>query len=244
MIVLVHGVPETAAYWAPLRARLDEASTALALPGFGCPRPEGFGATKDDYADWLAGALEGFDEAVDLVGHDWGAGLTYRIATTRPELIRSWAADVATIIHPDQVWHDFARIWQTPGDGEALLETQLATPVEDQIPIFEAMGLPRDAAAAMVERVDRTMGECILALYRSAMPNNYATWGADLGPTGVPGLVIHATADPFDSTRCCEEVAGILDAGVGRLEGLGHFWAAQDPDAAAGLLGEFWASSR
>lgn len=242
MIVLVHGVPETAAYWDRLRAVIDGPSIAVALPGFGCPRPEGLGATKDDYAAWLATELEGIDEPVDLVGHDWGAGLTYRIATTRPELVRSWAADVATIVHPEQVWHDFARIWQTPGDGEALVETQLSTPVEDQVPVFEAMAMPRDAAAAMVARVDRTMGGCILDLYRSAVPNTYATWGAQMGPVGAPGLVIHATEDPFDSERCCREVAEILGARVARLEGLGHFWAAQDPLAAARLLGEFWSS--
>lgn len=244
MIVLVHGVPETAAYWDPLRGLIEEPTTALALPGFGCARPEGFGATKDDYAGWLVRELESLDEAVDLVGHDWGAGLTYRIATTRPDLIRSWAADVATIVHPDQVWHDFARIWQTPGEGEALVETQLATPVEDQIPIFEAMGLPHDAAANMISRMDRTMGECILDLYRSATPNTYASWGAEMGPTDVPGMVIHATEDPFDDARRCEDVAELLGARVGRLEGLSHFWAAQDPEAAVRFLGEFWESLR
>lgn len=242
MIVLVHGVPETDSYWDPLRALIREPVTALALPGFGCPRPAGFGATKDDYADWLASRLEAVGEPVDLVGHDWGAGLTYRVATTRPDLVRSWAADVATIVHPDQVWHDFARIWQTPGEGEALVETQLATAVEDQVPMFEAMGLPRDDAAAMIGRVDRTMGTCILDLYRSATPNTYATWGAEMGPTAAPGLVIHAVEDPFDDARRSEEVAEILGARTGRLDGLGHFWAAQDPEAALGLLGEFWAS--
>ncbi|MCC7076849.1 MAG: alpha/beta hydrolase [Acidimicrobiia bacterium] len=241
-IVFVHGVPETASYWDPLRSLIDEPTTAVALPGFGCPRPEGFGATKDDYAAWLGRRLEDLAEPVDLVGHDWGAGLTYRIATTRPELIRSWAADVATIVHPDQVWHNFARIWQTPGEGEAFVQTQLATPLEDQIPVFEAMGLPRDAATDMLGKMDQTMGDCILDLYRSATPNTYATWGADMGPTGVPGLVIHATEDPFDDARLCDEVAAILGAEVGRLDGLAHFWAAQDPEASVHLLGEFWAS--
>ncbi|NLD75067.1 MAG: alpha/beta fold hydrolase, partial [Acidimicrobiales bacterium] len=126
MIVFVHGVPETAAYWDRLRAEIDEPSMAVSLPGFGSPRPEGFGATKDDYADWLVGELAAIDEPVDLVGHDWGAGLTYRIATAHGDLVRSWAADVATIVHPDQVWHDFAQIWQTPDEGEAFIESQLA----------------------------------------------------------------------------------------------------------------------
>ena len=51
------------------------------MPGFGCPRPAEFGATKDEYVEWLVAELEGMDGPVDLVGHDWGAGLTYRVAT-------------------------------------------------------------------------------------------------------------------------------------------------------------------
>lgn len=55
VIVFVHGVPETAAIWTGVRAALDEESVALSLPGFGCPRPDGFAATKDDYRRLAAG---------------------------------------------------------------------------------------------------------------------------------------------------------------------------------------------
>ena len=48
MIVFVHGVPETAAIWDKVRALVAGPSTAVSLPGFGCPRPDGFGATKDE----------------------------------------------------------------------------------------------------------------------------------------------------------------------------------------------------
>ena len=86
MIVLVHGVPESAALWDLLRAALAGESAALALPGFATPRPAGFGATKDDYVDWLVGEIEQFDAPVDLVGHDWGAALTYRVAVSYTHL--------------------------------------------------------------------------------------------------------------------------------------------------------------
>ena len=73
MIVFLHGVPETAALWDKVRAQFDEETVALSLPGFGCARPTGFGATKDDYAAWLVGELEKFDAPVNLVGDDGGA---------------------------------------------------------------------------------------------------------------------------------------------------------------------------
>ena len=59
-VVLVHGVPETPAIWDPLRsAPRRQDVVALQLPGFGCARPDGFGATKEEYVDWLVGELEG-----------------------------------------------------------------------------------------------------------------------------------------------------------------------------------------
>ncbi len=118
MIIFVHGVPETAALWDKVRSHIDAESAALAPPGFGCPRPDGFGATKDDYAEWLVAQLDQFDEPVDLVGHDWGASLTYRVATTYGDRVHSWVADNLNGIMPDYEWHDFAKIWQTPGEGE------------------------------------------------------------------------------------------------------------------------------
>ena len=56
--VFVHGVPETPAVWRGLRAALDRPDTvALSLPGFDSARPAGFGATMEEYADWLAAQL-------------------------------------------------------------------------------------------------------------------------------------------------------------------------------------------
>lgn len=57
-IVFVHGVPETGVIWNGVRAHLgdEKKSVALDLPGFGTSRPVGFGATKDEYAAWLADA--------------------------------------------------------------------------------------------------------------------------------------------------------------------------------------------
>ena len=101
MIVFVHGVPETAAIWDKVRSAISRESVALSLPGFGCPRPEEFGATKDDYVAWLLGELDQIEDPIDLVGHDWGAGLTYRVATAHGDRLRSWAADIGNIAHPD-----------------------------------------------------------------------------------------------------------------------------------------------
>ena len=240
MIVFVHGVPETAAIWDKVRGAIDQDSMALALPGFGSPRPEGFDASKDAYVDWLLGELDRIDAPIDLVGHDWGAGLTYRVATAHGDRLHSWAADVGNIAHPDYEWHDFAKIWQTPGEGEAFIEGQDAQSPEERATGYEFLGVPHDDALEMAAASDLTMGHCILDLYRSATPNPYHHWGP-WAPTAAPGLVLHPTDDPFGNEVLAREVAGLLGAGFEPIEGAGHFWPYQAPDAAVAVLTSFWA---
>jgi len=243
VIVFVHGVPETAAIWDKVRGAISSESVALAMPGFGSPRPEGFTATKDAYVDWLLGELDSIDGPIDLVGHDWGAGLTYRVATAHGDRLHSWAADVANLAHPDYEWHDFAKIWQSPGEGEAFIEGQDAQAPEERAAGYELLGVPAEDALEMAAASDLTMGHCILDLYRSATPNPYHHWGP-WTPTSAPGLVLHPTEDPFGDERLAGEVATALGAGFERLTGAGHFWPYQSPTAAATILESFWAGLR
>ncbi len=243
-VVLVHGVPETPRLWDGVRRHLGREDTvALALPGFGNHRPEGFGATMDEYADWLVRQLEravaDAGGPVDLVGHDWGGGLVVRVVSTRDDLVRSWVTDAAGVADVDFEWHDLAKIWQTPGDGEAFWEQQLAAPLDDRAAVFILSGVGEDDAKAMAGRVDQEMADCILALYRSATKVK-DEWGPSFEAIAKPGMVVVPTADPFlaeaGATRAAER-AGVL---VERLEGRGHWWMLEDPVAAAELLTAFW----
>ncbi|MGP0031178.1 MAG: alpha/beta fold hydrolase [Acidimicrobiales bacterium] len=242
MIVFVHGVPETSALWDKVRCHIDAESVALALPGFGCPRPNGFGATKDGYVEWLVAELDTFDEPVELVGHDWGASLTYRVATTYGDRVHSWVADNLNGIMPDYEWHDFAKIWQTPGEGEKFWAHQIAASIEDRAGIFEAFGVGYDDAAALASAVDETMAACILELYRSAVPNTCADWGDSLHPTAAPGLVLVPSDDPFGDAAASRQAAETLGAKIRAFEGVGHWWALQKPAEAASILKGFISS--
>jgi pimeloyl-ACP methyl ester carboxylesterase len=243
VIVLVHGVPETGELWDAVRDRLDEDAVAVWLPGFGCARPEGFGATMDDYAAWLADELAAFDHPVDLVGHDWGALLTYRMATAHGRLLRSWVADVGGGLHPDYVWHDVARVWQTPGEGEALV-AQMVEGASDAGPIYEGYGVPAEDAKRMASWMDETMASCILDLYRSATPNVAAHWMDVWGPTTPPGLVLAPSEEPFGDGAQSEVVARLLGARHQVLEGVGHWWPLQAPDQGTEAISAFHATVR
>jgi pimeloyl-ACP methyl ester carboxylesterase len=240
--VFVHGVPETPAVWRGLVAALDRPDTVtLSLPGFDSARPAGFGATMDEYAAWLVAELERLGDPVDLVGHDWGGGFVVRVVSTRPELVRSWVTDAAGVGDPGFEWHDFAKIWQTPQAGEEFWDQQLAASAEQRAGVFQMFGVPEEPALELASHISRTMAECILDLYRSAVDVG-KQWGPDFAAIPAPGLVIIPSEDPFLRAASATKAAARAGAKTVALDGFGHWWMLQDPAGAAAVLGEFWAT--
>ena len=244
-IVLVHGNPDTEAIWDDLRQHLRRDDVvALSPPGFGAPVPAGFGASSDEYVAWLAAELERMDRPIDLVGHDWGGGHVCRLVAARPDLVRSWATDVAGAFDPAYVWHERAQVWQTPGAGEAAIEQQLSVPMPQRVVFFEGLGMSRRAAERSAAALNEDMGRCILALYRSAAQPKMAEWGAGLAPLrSRPGLVIIPTEDHYTGGEAlARRTAERVGAQVAVLSGLGHWWMCQDPRRGADVLRTFLAS--
>lgn len=242
-VVLVHGNPETAAIWGPLVEAVGrEDVVLLSPPGFGAPLPDDFPATYLAYRDWLEAELERIEPPIDLVGHDWGGGHVVNAVMHRPELVRSWVSDVVGLFDADYVWHDFAQTWQTPGEGEELVEELLGGTVEDRAQRMAALGIPLDIATSIAPEQGPDMGRAILALYRSARQPAMAEAGRELEKAAArPGLSLLATDDPFigvtDNRRRAADRAG---ARTEVLEGLGHWWMVQDPARGAAALTSFW----
>lgn len=242
-IVLVHGNPETDAIWGPLVDALGRDDVVrLSPPGFGAPLPEDFPATYLAYRDWLEGELERIGGAIDLVGHDWGGGHVMNVVMHRPELVRSWASDAVGLFDPDYVWHDLAQVWQTPGEGEQLVDTMLGGTVEDRAAQMGALGIPPEIATSIAQEQGPAMGRAILALYRSASQPAMAEAGRSLENAATrPGLSLLATDDPYiggEETR--RRAADWAGARTAVLDGLGHWWMVQDPARGAAALTEFW----
>jgi pimeloyl-ACP methyl ester carboxylesterase len=235
--VFVHGVPETAAIWDRLRAALDRESIVLSLPGFGVPRPEGFGATQDEYVEWLVGQLSALDGPVDLVGHDWGGILTARLVTTDAVPLHSWVSDAVGAVSPSFVWHDLAKVWQTPGDGEAFFAGLMADRVE-AAGLLAAVGVPPADATVMAEALDQTMVDSILDLYRSSTTLGQ-DWGHE-GPAMANGLVLVGGADALGDVAGSQTKADLMGAQFTALDGGGHWWPLDSTDAAAQRLETFW----
>jgi pimeloyl-ACP methyl ester carboxylesterase len=248
--VFVHGAPETAAVWEPLLAEVKRQSSdeldliCLSPPGFGAPVPAGFGATIDDYRDWLISELEQFREPVDLVGHDWGGGHTLNVVMSRPELVRSWVSDVIGLYHPDYVWHGMAQRLQRPEYEEKDVTAPMGPVLETRVAALVGLGMSEPVAQQVAKGQNLAMGQVAYTLYRSAVQPAMAERGQNLERAAqAPGLVVLATEDDVAGTaeqrRQCAQRAG---AQVATLEGLGHWWMTQDPERAARVLLDFWAS--
>lgn len=250
-IVFVHGVPETAEVWDPLVAQLLPSSGAsdhaadevlprvvsLALPGFGGALPNGFEPTMERYAAWLADELAALP-VVDLVGHDWGALLSLRVLSDRPATVRSWAIDAGDL-DPTFRWHDTARLWQTPGEGEAAMDAFVGASVADRAAMLAGFGVPEAHAAAMAGCIDTTMGAAILALYRSAVDIG-VDWGPGIDRIDAPGLLVASGRDPFRSARRARQLAKRTGADLIELPEAGHWWMLDDPAGSAEVLRSFW----
>ncbi len=235
--VFIHGVPDTFHVWDPLRQHLSRKDViALALPGFGAPCPATFTASKEEYANWIIQQLENIGEPVDLVGHDWGCILTMRVASLRPDLIRSWAAGSGPI-SASYEWHPLASIWQTPGEGEKWFRKLDPSAVAE---FMAKAGLPIDSARETVSRIDPLMGDCILRLYRSALGVG-KEWQPDLANAPARGLVFWGATDEACPFAFAEELA--RDARAERMLRLdaGHWTIVGRSAEIAEALESHWA---
>ncbi len=242
-VVLVHGNPETDALWGPLIDALGrEDVVCLSPPGFGAPLPDDFPATYLAYRDWLEGELEAIDEPVDLVGHDWGGGHVVNLVMHRPELVRSWASDAVGLFDPDYVWHDLAQVWQTPNEGENLVNTMMGGTIEDRTDQMADLGIAADIATSIAAAQGPEMGRAILLLYRSARQPAMAEAGRALEKAAArPGLSLLATDDTYiGSDEIRRRAAARAGARTEVLDGLGHWWMVQDPTRGAAALTRFW----
>jgi pimeloyl-ACP methyl ester carboxylesterase len=241
-VVFVHGVPETHRVWDHVRSQLSsEDHVALCMPGFGCEMPERFEPTMEGYAEWLVSQLEQQEGPVHLVGHDWGGILVLRAVSLRPDLVASWVTDAAGAADPRFDWHPLAKIWQTAGEGEVWMDSQLSLTVAERASGLARLGVPEADAVVMIEAFDRTMADAILTLYRSAVLVQ-EDWGTDFADIPAPGLVLAPPGDPFAPGRGAERAAERSGARLSRPEGLGHWWMLTHPEAMASLLEEFWAA--
>ena len=178
-VVFVHGVPNTAAVWDPVRSLLPDRDTiAVQLPGFGRDAPAGFSGTRYAYRDWLIDQLETMNEPVDLVGHDQGSVISQGVILARPDLVNTWVLG-GGVCADDFLWHRQARIWQTTGLGEDWRDQFLGLDVEPALPCWRPLEYPRPTPPA--SRQEWTAG-CSITYCRCTGRSHTSKTGRSIRP--------------------------------------------------------------
>jgi pimeloyl-ACP methyl ester carboxylesterase len=96
-VLLLHGFPQRSTSWREVAARLAAAGLhAVAIDQRGYSpgaRPDGVAAYALQHlvAD-VAAVIDRLGSPVDLVGHDWGGVVGWRVAMQHPDRVRTWTA--------------------------------------------------------------------------------------------------------------------------------------------------------
>jgi pimeloyl-ACP methyl ester carboxylesterase len=246
-VLLLHGFPDRADMWRHVARRLREGgrrTVSLDLPGFGeSSAPVG----RANYrADRVLGQIAellpalGIDQPVDLVGHDWGAYMSWYITLTRPELVRRHVA--LSVGHPRAFvkagWEQkrksrYMLLFVIPGLAERVLAAGRFRRMR------EAMGDSHpdiDRVVADLSRPGRlTAG---LSWYRAnALSTPLHRWPR----CRVPTMGILPTQDDYLAEDQLVKSERYMDADwrYERLDGFGHWAPLQAPDQVADLILEW-----
>jgi|SRR6266480_4670120 len=92
LVLLLHGFPETSRAWRKQMPALAERFRVVApdLRGYGrSDKPKGIAAYRGSVlADDIVGLIHAFDaDRAHVVGHDWGGGVAWSVATLHPETV-------------------------------------------------------------------------------------------------------------------------------------------------------------
>ncbi len=239
-VVFVHGVPNTAAVWDPVRSLLPDRDTiALQLPGFGSDPPAGFSGTRYAYRDWLIDQLEAMNGPVEIVGHDQGSVISQGVILARPDLVNTWVLG-GGVCAADFLWHRQARIWQNTGLGEQWRDQFLGIDVNTRAEMLAGAGIPRIDAAGVAAAMDRRMFDHILPLYRSEP--YLEDWAFDPTSEYPPGLVLWGSEDLYQAPEFGRSAAAAAGARFHQFA-CGHWWQVERPEEVAAELADHWSRS-
>jgi pimeloyl-ACP methyl ester carboxylesterase len=165
--------------------------------------------------------------------------LALRVASLRPDLIRTWCVTNA-VIDPDYRGHKAARMWATPLLGEfVMMNMRNKTRLEAGL---IAGGMPASLAAEEVPLIDKTMRQSILKLYRSAVGLRFSgPWVSDLANLPSPGQLFWGETDPYVDLSVAERFSKAHNVPLHVEQGAGHWACAERAKEFATVLKAHWA---
>ena len=104
--------------------------------------------------------------------------------------------------------------------------------------------MPAELAEKEVPLIDKTMRQCILSLYRSAVGLRFrGEWVDDLNRLPRPGQLFWGETDPYVDLSVGERFSKQHKIPLHVEQGAGHWACAERAEAFAAVLKRLWASA-
>lgn len=247
-VVLLHGFPDSGNLWRHQVPVLSVSGYQLIVPDLRGYGHSGKPADVESYGllhlagDVIAILDQLGIERAHIVGHDWGAALSWLLATLKPERVDHLVA--LSVGHPaafagaglpqrEKSW--YMLLFQFPGIAEQWLS-------DDDWANFRAWSQHPDADAAIAELVANESITPALNWYRANVPPaSLVSPRLVLPPVQAPTMGVWSDGDPMlteaQMTASQEFVQGSWR--YERLAGPGHWMQLEAPEVVSGLLTDF-----
>jgi pimeloyl-ACP methyl ester carboxylesterase len=244
-VVFVHGNPGSGEEFASLLGTIGRFGRALApdMPGYGqADKPADFDYTIAGYVRHLGLLLDEFRvRRAHLVLHDLGGPWGLAWAARHPERVGS-----VTLLNTGVLlgyrWHYLAKIWRTPGVGEAFMATASRPALKLLLRHGNPRGLPEPFFDRMWQNFDRGTRRGVLRLYRSTPDPGAVSleWHRALRTRHVPALVVWGARDPYLPVQLAyRQRETFPGAEVTVLDDSGHWPHADNPAAVEAAIVPF-----
>jgi pimeloyl-ACP methyl ester carboxylesterase len=242
-VVFLHGNPGSSQDWLGLVSQAGTVGRALALdlPGFGrTDKPRSFEYDLTGYTRWLTAALDQLGvRRAHLVLHDLGGPLGLQWAVEHRAAVASVVA-IDTGVLLGYQHHVYARIWRTPGVGEASMLSLNRSGFSQAVELGQQKPLPSAFVNRMYDDFDRFTRCAVLDVYRSANDpdSEFARpQAAALRPLSLPALVIWGRHDPYLPVAMADrQREAFPHARVVIFDDAAHWPFVDDPARADGLV--------
>jgi haloacetate dehalogenase len=238
-VLLLHGLPQTAAAWRSLIPELAKDRTVLA------PDLKGLGASEhrqpydiETLVDELAAlAAHEVDQSLDVVGHGIGGGLAVELAARRPGLVRR-----LVVISSAYGWLWGARRWAQAALRVPAIPELLGPVGSGGVPAFLRYGWR--ASTPLEPRFVKHYSRAYRHPARTDALIAYARAAAMLRrrtPEVEAALVVWGAADPLLPLALAEQVRSDLgpQADLVEVPEAGHFPVEETPEIVVPVIAEF-----
>src|SRR3954467_3533808 len=242
-VLLLHGFPETAASWTAVTPLLTEAGLrTYAVDQLGYSpgaRPDEVDAyALPNLAQVTADLMTALDiPRADVVGHDWGAGVAWALATWHPDRVRSLTAvsvphpaayTAAYRADPEQKERSaYIRLFWQPGKAEEVLLEDDARRLRRMLGSRSETGIPEEAADEYVAILSAPGALTAALNWYRAMSS-----ATPVDRVGVPTTYVWSDGDVavgrLAAEACTDQVTG--DYRFVELPGVSHWIPEQAPE--------------